>query len=48
MTHREEVRMGYNADEIGQWLAALDTLQAELVAAGVESMPDPDDADHHP
>ena len=39
--------MGYNADEIGQWPSALHTLQAELVAAGVESMPDPDDANHH-
>jgi len=40
--------MGSNADYISQWLAALDTLQAELVAAGVESMPDPDDAAHCP
>jgi hypothetical protein len=43
ITHQEEARMGYNTDEIVQWLAALDTLEADLAAAGVGVMPDPDD-----
>jgi hypothetical protein len=43
ITHQEEARMGYNTDEIVQWLAALDMLEADLAAAGVGVIPDPDD-----
>jgi hypothetical protein len=37
--------MGLNADELNEWLPAIDVLKSALISADVEVVPDPDDPD---